>query len=214
MKLQGFVSALVLAAAAVLPGTATATNLQLEDALPSIDRILPGHGNFDLLHPNDWKNRDLESGKYAFLNFHGPHGSGFFDDWRFTLGQDSNVSISLLDLVIPARGGDAYEYKNGGQGDLPLFDSKYLTVSLFNGTGQLLGSTGENGILEVTNLLAGEWYTIAVSGKVNGLIGSGYFGSLVATEVPLGDSLPLFGSALLVLAIRGRKWLNRQPATT
>jgi len=204
MKLQGLVSALVLAAAIVLPGTATASNVSLGDTLPGIDRLLPGYGDLEILHQKDSKNRNLDAGEYAFFGLHAAGTHGFFDDWSFTLDQNSGISISLLDIEIPLPG--------SVQGYSNLFDSKYLSVNLFNGAGQLLGSTGENGVLEVNNLLAGEWYTLTVSGKVNGLLGSAYFGTmLVGTEIPLGDSLPLFASALVVLALRGRKWLDRQP---
>ena len=214
MKLQGFVSALALATAIALPGAAIANNVELSgNTLPGVDGLLPGYGDLNILHQKDWKNRDLETGEYAFFAFHSPIGSGFFDDWSFSLADNANVSISLFDIEIPL-GFDFGVEKDGKSSGTPyLFDSKFLTVSLFDGAGHLLGSTGEDGILEVSNLLAGEWYTLTVSGKVNGLLGAGYLGSLQIAEVPLGDSLPLFGSALLVLAIRGRKWFIRQPAT-
>jgi hypothetical protein len=89
-----------------------------------------------------------------------------------------------------------------------LLDSKYLTFSLFDKSGNLLGAAGEDGMLTALNLLAGEWYTLTVSAKVGGVFGSAYHGSMEVQEVqavPLSDTLPLFGSALLVLAIRARK---------
>lgn len=212
MRLQGFVSALILAAAIAVPTTAPAGTIKLCDTHPRIDQLLPG-GSLDVLHENQRKNRNLTSGEYAFFGLNLPYGSGFLDDWSFTLADDSDISVRLFDAELPLPTGFGTLFGSNSPGY--LFDTKYLTVSLFNSAGDLLGTTGENGILHISNLLAGEWYTLAVSGKVNGLLGSGYFGNLTlsTTDLPLGDSWHLFGSALLLLAIRARKWVKHQVAS-
>jgi hypothetical protein len=219
MKSHNIVSALVLTAAAMLPFAASANNVSISNDLDFGDSA-------GVLHSKAKLNRNLQEGDYGFASTHGTRTSSFLDEWKFTLAQDSDVTINLFDLEVPLghstpresyipaqqKGGKYYSQNTHGwqqrSNSGKLLDNKYLTFSLFDHNGTLLGTAGEGGSLTALDLLAGEWYTLTVSAKVNGIFGSAYYGNLDinnVSEVPLGDSLPLFGSALLVLAIRGRK---------
>jgi hypothetical protein len=202
MKLQRIFSAMTLALAVSLPIAAQATSLSASDLL--------AEETSGVLHTKPKWNKDLEAGDYAFAATHDKHPSSYFDIWKFTLAEDSNVSISLTDIEVPLNGALPAAF-SGDKHSNPeqycseygmLLDSKYLTFSLFDKGGNLLGAAGEDGTLTALNLLAGEWYTLTVSAKVGGIFGSAYHGSMEVQPVPLGDTLPLFGSALLVLAIR------------
>lgn len=196
----------------------------------SVQHCDGGDIDADVLSDNAYHNRNLTVGDYAFAGMHNTYGSSFLDEWKFTLADDSNVSISVFDLDVPTTGSgnktlSAYGYKWENHGSYGhshhhhnnwqpasnyLFDNQYLTFSLFDQEGNLLGTAGEDGTLSVADLSAGQWYTVTVSAKVNGLFGSAYHGNLSVQPVPLGDSLPLFGSALALLALR-RRSRNRTP---
>ncbi len=161
-----------------------------------------------LLSLNACLNQGLSSGEYLFANLHGvslgKKGYGFFDEWSFTLSESANVTISLFDDVVPLfPGNPAYGSQSTGSGN--LLDNKFLTVSLFDANGALLGTAGEQGTLSALGLVAGDWYTLTVSGKTAGLLGGLYHGSLAVAPVPIGDSLPLFASALTLAAFRLRR---------
>jgi hypothetical protein len=109
------------------------------------------------------------------------------------------VTISLLDYQFSLGGwGDFGKSKKNGSKF--VLDNKFLTFSLFDSDDNLLGTAGEGGTLSALGLDAGEWYTITVSAKINGIFGSAYHGTLAVapTAVPLGSALPFFASALLV----------------
>lgn len=160
-------------------------------------------------------NGELEAGSYLFGDYNHAQ-KGFFDSWSFSLAETSDVTISLFDVALP--GGDGFLTQDGTRGGKhqkswqqyfsALLDNKFLTASLFDQEGVLIGSLGENGMLSALGLESGNQYTLAVSGKAAGLMGGIYYGSLDVNQVahvPLGDTLPLFGSALLVLALRARR---------
>lgn len=166
---------------------------------------------------NHWKNASLSSGSYSFADYHKP-GQSFFDTWSFSLAQTSDVVVNLFDLLTPTSGpNNLVPNQNGlfhrsehSANDLmkSLLDNKYLTVSLFDQDGNLMGTAGENGMLSAFGLGAGEKYTLGVSGKAAGLLGGLYYGNLnveSAPAVPLGDSFALFASALAVLGLRSKK---------
>ena len=160
-------------------------------------------------------NKNLDAGEYEFAAIHESigkkAGKSFFDEWSFTLADSANVTINLFDLAIPSSG--SFLYPEGWKGSKKsqsslfsaLLDNKFLTVSLFDDEGLLLGTAGENGTLSALGLAGGEWYTLTVSGKAAGLLGGAYVGSMDVAPVPIGDTLPLFASALLVGAWRLRK---------
>ncbi len=160
-------------------------------------------------------NQDLETGSYLFGNFN-HSGKGFFDSWSFSLAETSNVTLSLSDFnlslpfLVPDSHGKGYQHDKKHQklNDAivtSLFDNKFLTASLFDEGGNLLGTIGENGLLTLSGLQADSWYTLTVSGKAAGLVGGLYYGSADVTPVPLGDTLPLFGSALVALTLVRRR---------
>jgi|GEM_PF-6895013 len=206
MKMKGFISTLVFAANAVLALPTIASNVSEES-----------------LSPKARFNTNLDVGDYDFARVHAGYSSTFLDEWKFSLAETSDVSITLYDLAFPGGSsddiflsqGDGHDGKRGHNYAYPqisqLLDNQYLTFSLFDHNGSLLGSAGENDTLTALNLVAGEWYTLTVSAKVDGYLGSFYSGTLSVEPVPLGDSLPLFGSALLMLAIR-RKQQSKERA--
>ena len=191
------------------------------------------------LSTRDYKNQNLESGSYEFVQVHSNSGSTFDDLWGFSLAEDATASISVFDLELglgdnsstlyPSgkqkheRHGNAYghDFSDSHSTHWPasgkLFDNKFLSFSLFDEDGNLVGSAGENGVLSNLALQGGEWYTLAVSAQVKGMFGSAYHGTLGVTAlestpsaVPLGDSLPFFASSLGLLGLRFRKNLKLQ----
>jgi hypothetical protein len=142
------------------------------------------------------------------------------DEWKFTLATNANVSINLFDMEVPLSGANQLlsfggntntsHHGSPSQNTSYLLDNQYLTFSLFDQDGKLLSTAGEDGTLSASNLVAGQWYTMAVGAKVNGAFGSAYYGNVSVAPVPLGDSLPLFGSALALLALRRRSRRNGQ----
>jgi hypothetical protein len=178
---------------------------------------------FSVLSTHDWKNDELQSGNYDFGQVHIRTGKTFNDVWGFSFAEDTTASLSVYDLEVPTSGGALTQSQNHQSSKKSysslytgkLLDNKFLSFSLFDGNGNLLGSAGEDASLTNLALHAGEWYTLSVSAQVNGLLGSVYHGTLstLATtpnEVPLGDSLPFFASGLGLLALRYRKHLQPQ----
>lgn len=176
---------------------------------------------FNVLSTHDWKNDELQNGTYDFVQIHSKVGKTFNDTWGFSLAQDTLASISIFDLELGTSGAGAltqwqnHHQSHGKKNDSwlnsgKLLDNKFLSFSLFDEDGNLLGSAGENGSLNNLALHAGEWYTLSVSAKINGLFGSAYHGTLTTAPaaVPLGDSLPFFASGLGLLALRYRKRLQ------
>jgi len=173
----------------------------------------------DVLYPKAKLNKNLNEGEYDFAGLHSKLGSTFSDEWSFTLADTSNVVINVTDIFQSLGGGikslssfgfgDSHHGKNQSKpsSSTALLDNKFLTFSLFDDEDHLLGTAGEGGSISALGLAAGEWYTITVSAKVNGIFGSAYRGSLdvTPTAVPLGDSLPMFASALLLMTIRTKK---------
>jgi hypothetical protein len=207
MKNQNFVSALLLTASMFVTFSATAASVSYSENCEG-----DGGGDSGILYSNPKHNRNLEEGEYSFAGTEKHYGSTFLDEWKFTVAENSDVAISIFDVEVPVGGSLPDNFsastKSGGHhgNSGMLLDNKFLTFSLFDNAGNLLGTAGEDGTLSVLNLLAGQWYTLTVSAKVNGMFGSAYYGTMeVVNPVPLGDSLPLFGSALLVLAVRNRK---------
>lgn len=210
MNIKGLIRAITLGIAITAPAAAHASLAQTSDL------ALSNHGQScgNIL----WKNSDLTSGSYAFANIH-LSGKSFFDEWTFSVATTSNIEVSLFDLLLPNGDSDyllpqqyglshKYEHQDPKHLMKSLLDNKFLTVSLFDNDGNLLGTAGENGMLSALSLAAGEWYTLGVSGKAVGLIGGVYYGNLnvqSVSQVPIGDTLPLFTSALLVLGLRSKK---------
>ena len=209
MRFQGFFSALALSAAVAIPTVAHATSVRsISPTFPAQiqDRSWQAEGELS----QDQLNKYLGTGDYEFADLH-KSGKSFLDEWSFTLADAGNVTINLFDLTLPGTGTtyllqDGDHNKHGKTDFSNLLDNKFLTVSLFDHAGSLLGTAGENGTLSVLGLAANEWYTLAVSGKAVGLLGGVYHGDLSVAPVPLGDTLPLLGSALAVLALRTRRF--------
>jgi len=225
MYVQGFFRAALLSAAVLAPLAAHAT--ATSPVQPSFPQ---GNSHWDWEMPGDYlsdkarKNQDLETGDYAFADIH-KSGRTFLDEWSFTLADSADITVSLFDFTLPGMGSNFLyqdtQHQNSGHGKpsykdkshghnvfKSLLDNKYLTVSLFDEEGSLLGTAGENGTLSALGLAAGQWYTLAVSGKAVGMLGGIYHGNLSiesAAPVPIGDTLPLFASALLVFGLRSKK---------
>lgn len=213
MNIKKIVCALTLSLTVALPLTAAAHNISIGDSVFE-------NNNGGVLYKNAKHNKHLGDGEYGFVGLHTQLGSTFSDEWKFTLADTSNVVISLADLAFPL-GGDIKSLADDFSGDRShqhghhrhsssnaLLDNKFLTFSLFDSQDHLLGSAGEGGSISALGLAGGQWYTLMVSAKVNGIFGSVYRGTLDITQptaVPLGDSLPMFASALLVMMIRAKK---------
>lgn len=212
MKVQGIFTALTLVLTAALPLAAHADsqpNLNFNFDIPGVSVLSS--------NPND--NLNLASSTYGFAQTHTPTPNSFFDEWQFSVAQASDVSISLFDIEIPLTPGNAGAVgaspTSASAGNIKLLDNQFLTFSLFDQSGKLLGSAGENGTLSALNLVAGGLYTMTVSANVDGIFGSAYAGSMSVNSVaavPLSDSMPLFGSALMLLAIRARAKINGKAA--
>ena len=224
MKITKAFSATMLMAIALLSAPVYATSVQLDSGL---------------LYNNPSLNRKLETGEYDFAAQHSRYGSSFKDRWKFTVAEDSTAALNVNDLetnlgnvdstkptslrysrrasMRSANAAKATTLRQSRRSPrsaintAKIFDTKNLTFSLFDYKGNLIGEAGENGILSGLNLVAGKWYTIQVTGDVNGFFGSAYRGvlNINPTPVPLGDTAPLLGSALALLALRLRKRHSR-----
>jgi len=223
MHFQGFFSALALSVAAAIPAAAYAHAAEpVTPTFPEYNQYCDLEQTGGTLSQKDRLNKNLGAGAYDFADIH-KSGKSFLDEWSFTLADAGNVTVNLFDVTLPSIGstflsqGDSGANKNGwdkndhGKSHYSsvftsnLLDNKFLTVSLFDHDGTLLGTAGENGTLSVLGLAANEWYTVTVSGKAAGLLGGVYQGDVNVAPVPLGDSLPLFASAFAILALRKRK---------
>jgi hypothetical protein len=200
MKIKHTISAMALMSALSAPAFATAIS------------------DPDVLYKRPNLNKNLDAGEYDFAGQHARYGSKFQDSWKFSVADTtSTASISIYDIeknlekpsTVKAT---SFRQRRQGRGQIntaKIFDTTNLTLSIFNDRNQLIGKTGENGTLDNLNLIAGKWYTIKVSGKVSGFYGSSYRGVLnynnAPMPVPLGDTAPMLGSALALLAMRLRK---------
>ena len=198
MKIKKFFSTTVLVLSAVLSAPAFA------HFAPPEDGVLSSHPQY---------NKNLTEGEYEFGDVHGKFGKFFSDRFKFTVAEDSTASITVNDLELSLGDLGQGNFKPlKKSGSLPnLIDIKNLSFRLFDNTGNLLGSGGDGDTLTNLNLFAGNWYTLKVTGRVSGLFGGAYSGTLDInpTAVPLGDTAPLLGSALALLGLRYRKRLTR-----
>lgn len=199
MKLSTIFSAIVLATAIQTPLQALASTQMCDTKHGHSEHA----GSFGGINSTSLSEAPLSSGDYAFYGTHSA-GSSFFEELTFSLATTSDVSIDLIDLKMPAttfRSSSATQFSN-------LLSDKYLTFNLFDNSGQLLGSAGTGSTLTALNLATGSNYVLTVSGKANGVLGGMYAGNVsiaAVSEVPLGATAPLFGSALCVLLARARK---------
>lgn len=196
MKLSTIVSAIILATTIQAPLQALACTTPISNTL---DDSVNG-----MTSSTPWTT-PLSSGNYAFSGTHGAS-SSFFEELTFSLPTTSNVTIGIADVgaapVTPLKNASATQFAN-------LLSNKYLTLSLFDSSGNILDSAGAGGTLMALNLAAGGDYVLTVSGKASGVYGGMYAGNLSVTavsEVSLGETAPLLGSALLVLMARVRKF--------
>lgn len=209
MNLKKIISSVVFSIASVTSFSASAISLGSLGAYES---------ELQSLSLRDCLNGNLEAGSYAFGDFNRSN-KGFSDNWTFSMAEAGDVTISLFDFVLPPELQSILQ-RMGGHGKhhgkkshamnqsmpfSPFLDNSFLTASLFDENGNLLSTIGENGIMTLTGLQANSWYTLAVSGTAVGKFGGLYYGSVEMTAVPLGDTLPLFGSALIVLAVARRR---------
>jgi hypothetical protein len=125
----------------------------------------------DVLYGNPGFNRNLEIGEYKFGGKLNPrYGSKFGDTWKFTVATTSYASISIHDFESNFGKSNAIQQTKfrqlrqlrGSINSVKVFDTKNLTLSVFNQRGRLIGRTGEDGSVDNLNLIAGKWYTIAV----------------------------------------------------
>lgn len=211
MKIQGIISAAVLMLSVVLSAPTHACSHSNDDSGAVNDS--------GLLFTQPKMNKNLGCGEFEFASLNSHYNSSFTDRWKFTVAEDSTASISVFDLELGLPDTQTSEFANGHLNSksskhldtAKIFDTKNLTFSLYDDEGNLLGKAHENETLSGLNLVTGEWYTLKVSGKVAGLFGSAYHGTLetCVTPVPLGDSAPMLGSALALLAFSHRKRLSK-----
>lgn len=220
MKKSHLFLGLIIVVGASLPLGGHAAQISIgANGLGSGDINIPLGGSPNVLQSDPNSNGDLTNGEYGFAQVHTPASSSYFDEWQFSLGQNSNVSISLQDVEVSLEA--SFPTISNGQlsgtnSSIDLIGSKFLTFSLFDHTGKLISTAGNQGELNALNLLAGQWYTLTVSAKESGIFGSAYYGVLSATAVapvPLSDSLPFFSSALGILMLRKKQQLVRRLAS-
>ncbi len=171
----------------------------------------------DSLYSNPNLNKKLDMGNYDFSKQHSRYGSYFTDTWKFTVASDSSASISISDLGSTVGSSHINRQAKFHQLQLrqfrgpintsKVFSTNDLSISIFNNRGELIGKTDGNGKLDHLDLFAGNWYTIKVTGKVDGFFRGSYHGVFDChpTEVPLGETAPMFGSALALLVWRVRR---------
>jgi hypothetical protein len=224
MQLKKLLIGAAISMAIAAPFPASAFNIGEGSSFPS---PWEQEGNLQALSLKPCLNDSLGSGSYLFGDFN-KSGKGFFDSWSFSLAESSDVTISLFDFNLPDLPFLVPDAKSNGKGHhkghhydrqqpqqsifTSLFDNRFLTASLFDEGGNLMGTIGENGVLSLSGLQANSWYTLTVSGKAAGLVGGLYYGSVDVTPVPLGDTLPLFGSALIALTIVRRRRARQEQA--
>jgi hypothetical protein len=213
MNIKNLTRAFALSFAAVLPLSALAHPVDVTDTVIE-------HNDDGVLYKKAKLNKNLGEGEYDFIGLHSKLGSTYADEWKFTVADTSDVVISLTDLVQSLGSFAAWSDDFGGNhshhghhksnktsSSNYLLDNKFLTFSLFDDEDHLLGTAGEGGSISALGLAAGQWYTVTVSAKVNGIFGSAYRGSLsvAPTAVPLGGTLPMFASALVLMTIRRKR---------
>lgn len=191
------VAALLLAAAAPL-ATATVAPLGFQAADLA---LLSGPGN-----ETGQSNENLSPGVYVFAAAHTIRGEAYLDEWTFSLAGDADVAIHLEDLKLDSSGIEMRSHSERWD-DRPLLGNRYLTFSLFDESGRWIAGAGAGATLLAANLIGGEHYTLTASGRAEGLVGGIYYGALSAVPaalapVPLNDSLLLYGSGLLLSALR------------
>ncbi len=182
MKIQGIISAAVLTSA-VLSAPAFA--------------CAPGEGVLDTLSNTPGVITDITCGKYEFSGINSEYDTWFSNRWTLYATEDLTVSVSVFDFESDLDDADGKK-----------FDTRDLSFTVFdNDAGQFLGWASENETLSSLQLTAGKWYTLKVYGNVGGIEGSTFSGILETsvTQVPVGPTAPLLGSALGLLALRLRK---------
>lgn len=190
MKKLSFYSSIVLAMAAAMPLHSFAA------CAPVSKSLLSG------MYSADQWSTPLGAGDYTFAGAHAS-GTAFFEELTFSLAAPADINIALSDMVAPtSMSADANSWFATQLSD------KYLTFSLFDKNGHLLGSAGAGDTLTALHLASNDDYVLTVSGKAVGALGGLYTGNLSVvpiSAVPLGDTAPLFGAALMVLFLRSRK---------
>lgn len=145
----------------------------------------------DLALLDPWgSNAELTDGSHFFGQLHSKFEAGFNDQWSFSLANNGDASIDLSAVSLGKMS--------------QLFGLTQLSLSATDSLGNNIGSVGSDGTFHLTGLSAGLPYKIAVAGTATGLFGGAYFGELAVNSdspaaVPIGDSLPFFASALLML---------------
>ena len=143
-----------------------------------------------LLQPSANANSNLTNGTYQFGQFESSFSGNFTDNWRFSLAENSQVSLTVSAL-------------NLGN----LLGIKGLGLKLFDASNNLLGSITSANSLNLL-LAANTQYWFSVSGSARGIFGGAYLGTLkvsTPTAVPIGYSLPMFTAALLLLGWKLRR---------
>ncbi|HSB97534.1 MAG TPA: hypothetical protein VLC91_13845, partial [Spongiibacteraceae bacterium] len=157
----------------------------------------------NVLYPGPSTNDDLALGIYQIGGSY-PSGTNFLDQFKFSLANAQNVAFSIAD----SQSTDTASTPSPS-GSMNLFDNSFLTFSVFDNTGKYLGSGAENNPLSLSNLAAGQPYTLTISGIASGIFGGQYKGTVdvgaTASPVPIGATLPMFSAALLSLCIRRRQ---------
>jgi hypothetical protein len=150
-----------------------------------------------VLYPDPTQNVSLGNGDYAFVGAH-PADTTFLDQLQFTLADagaiTATVNNSSVDLPAAAAGSN-------------LLSNQFLMISLFDNSGNFISAAGAGGTLSASGLSSGITYTLAISGKTNGIFGGVYDGqvNVDAAAVPLPTALPGFTAALLTLGWRRKK---------
>jgi len=196
-------SAVFLTSALCMPAMANHIAVQEDFASTREDHTRGMHGNrsdgsescnsakIGLLLPTANANVDLSSGNYMFGQFHSSFSPNFSDAWTFSLVQDSKVTLQFFDAALGPKLGK-------------LLNADQLSLSVFDNSHNLLGSANSHGLLNL-ELSGAVNYSLAVSGVSTGMLGGFYLGSMQVSPpaaVPLGDTLPMYLSALLVFGWR------------
>ncbi len=189
MKIQSMGSAIVLALSVAFAAPVFACSATVDDGK---------------LSSQPAQNVGLSCGEYEFANYNSPFQSSFVDSWKFTVAEDVSASIGVFDLEYAVT---LPSFLRHGPISVTIFDTKNMTIGLYDDTGALLSQGYQNETLSNLALSAGHWYTLKVSGQIGGILGSVYTGVLTTSvaEVPLGSAAPMLGSALGLIALRLRK---------